>query len=123
MSLLIRITAVIAFAISLTGCSSGPSDAEVKAALQAENGQGFIEISDIERINGYENGDNRYVVEVRYTTTFLKSFEEVSSTATGLEKFALGAFTMFVGEWDKGDSFEEQQSLAFIDSENGWILE
>jgi len=117
-----RIAAVVAFAISLTGCSSGPSDSDIEAALTSDNGQSFVEISNIERLNGYADGEHKYVVEVSYTTTFLSSYEEVAAGASGFERMALGMFTLLVGEWDKGDSFEEQQRLVFVDSENGWIV-
>ena len=59
--------------VSVTGCSRKPSigDLERELALQL-GGCENLHVTDVEKIDGYAEGDNRYVAEVTYAVEFRK---------------------------------------------------
>ena len=116
----LRAAAMLLFAAILAGCSSGPSDSVVEDILTSQS-DSFVSISDVERINGYEEG-NKYVVDVRYIMTFKQGFQELVNQSSGFDRMGLQMMGMMAGEWEKGDSIEKEESLTFVDSENGWKL-
>lgn len=115
-----RAAGAMVFAVVLAGCSGSPSDSVVEEALTSQSDQ-FISISQVERLDGYEDG-GKYIVDVRYTMTFEQSFQDLVSQSSGLERAGLQMMSMFTGEWEKGDQVEREESLTFVESEQGWKL-
>ncbi|KAA1176086.1 hypothetical protein FWJ25_02845 [Marinobacter salinexigens] len=111
--------AVLSLAL-LAGCSDSPSNSDIESALNAMNSESFTEVSDFEKVNGYAEGENRYVVDVNYELTFTKGLDELMAESSGLEKMALGMLKMTMGDFEEGDTMEDSTSITFVDSENGW---
>ena len=104
----------------LVGCSSGPDNADIENALNAMNNESFTKVSDFEKVNGYEEGDNKYVVDVNYEITFTESLDDLVANASGMQKMAYGMVKMAVGDFKKGDTVTDSTSITFVESENGW---
>ncbi|MGB2337813.1 MAG: hypothetical protein ACPH5V_10890, partial [Alcanivorax sp.] len=91
------VTALLALTL-LSACSRSPDASDAQKALEAEmrnaHLDGLLEITDVEKQNGYEDGDGRYTVEVSYNleaqedlstyTNQVKGNEDLS----GLDRFA-----------------------------------
>lgn len=117
----LRIAIIFIVVGFISGCSgSAPSDAEVsKAVIDALEAQ-FMEITEIERKNGYADGDNRYIVDVSYLVTFKQSLQALMEDGSKADRLA-GGFLMFVvGDFKAGDSYEMERELTFVDTEKGW---
>ena len=54
--------------------------------------------------------------------TFKQGFQELVNQSSGFDRMGLQMMGMMAGEWEKGDSIEKEESLTFVDSENGWKL-
>ncbi|MDR7006643.1 hypothetical protein [Paraburkholderia strydomiana] len=55
-------------AVTLSACSSGPSESEAKAAVQTSFGDcEYLSIGSFEKVNGTPQGHNHYLVDVKYT--------------------------------------------------------
>ncbi|WP_254218120.1 hypothetical protein [Burkholderia multivorans] len=55
---------------ALSACSSGPSESDAKAAVQASlGGCEFLSIAHFEKVNGTPQGDDHYLVDVKYTVS------------------------------------------------------
>lgn len=120
MKTLTQLSALLFAALALAGCSNGPSDSLVEEVLTSKSDD-FVAVSDVERVNGYEDG-NKYVVDVNYIMTFKVSYEELYQQSSKFDRMALDMMTMMTGKWEKGDFTEHEESLTFVDSENGWKL-
>mgnify|MGYP001293811196 CR=1 FL=1 len=92
---------------------------------------GLLAVTDVEKRNGYDDGDGRYTLEVDYQ---LKAKEDLSGYTdqikgqedlSGMDRFAmimtLSALRMEHGNFKKGDTFQRQRVITFRDSENGWM--
>lgn len=128
------VTALLALTL-LSACSRSPDAGDARKALEAEmrnaHLDALLEVTDVEKRNGYEDGDGRYTVEVSYTlearedldtyTNQIKGSEELS----GLDRFAmimaLSALRVEHGNFKKGDTFQRQQVIHFRDTEKGWM--
>ena len=106
----------------LAGCSAGPSDSEVNDAVVQELQTPFMEITDIERVNGYEDGDKRYVVDASYVITFTESLSSLMETADEAERIMIGLFAFTIGEFEAGDRYEMQREFSFAETEQGWQI-
>ncbi|SDX15486.1 hypothetical protein [Marinobacter mobilis] len=116
----VKLAGALMAAALLTGCSDTPSNGDIEDALNALNPQSFTEVTDFEKVNGYAEGEHRYVVEVNYEITFTQGMNELMAEASGMEKMALAMLKMAVGDFEEGDTMEDTTSLTFVDSENGW---
>jgi hypothetical protein len=55
-------------AVMLSACSSGPTASDAKAAVQTSLGDcEYLSIGSFEKVNGTPQGDNHYLVDVKYT--------------------------------------------------------
>lgn len=128
------ITMLLAVAL-LSACSQSPGTGDAQKALEAEmrnaHLDGLLAITNVEKLNGYEDGEGIYTVEVSYSleaeedlgtyTNQVKGSEELS----GLDRFAmimaLSALRVEHGNFKKGDTFQRQRVIRFRDTEKGWM--
>jgi len=128
------ITVLLAVAL-LSACSQSPGTGDAQKALEAEmrnaHLDGLLAITNVEKLNGYEDGEGIYTVEVSYSleaeedlgtyTNQVKGSEELS----GLDRFAmimaLSALRVEHGNFKKGDTFQRQRVIRFRDTEKGWM--
>ncbi|MEQ3683338.1 hypothetical protein [Alcanivorax sp.] len=128
------ITMLLAVAL-LSACSQSPGTGDAQKALEAEmrnaHLDGLLAITNVEKLNGYEDGEGIYTVEVSYSleaeedlgtyTNQVKGSEELS----GLDRFAmimaLSALRVEHGNFKKGDTFQRQRVIQFRDTEKGWM--
>lgn len=116
----VRVSALIFLILTLAGCSNRPSDDLVEDLVKQLYENEYIKITKVERLDGYIDQDGDYAVDVRYTAQFTQSYKEVESKTRGVEKFALGLMSAVTGEWKKGDTYVEEETFYFVESENGW---
>jgi len=135
MPVYLRAFAALFLATLLAACSRTPDAGEARKALEAElenaHLSGLLAVTDVEKRNGYDDGDGRYTLEVDYQlkakddlsgyTDKIKGNEDLS----GMDRFAmimtLSALRMEHGNFKKGDTFQRQRVITFRDSENGWM--
>lgn len=80
-----------ALAVMLAGCSSSPSDADARKAVENAIGScDNVKVTDFEKINGIASGDGYYTLQVKYAIEF-KAFEKNINVAKDIlnqvEKF------------------------------------
>ncbi|WCM19784.1 hypothetical protein NDK50_20615 [Paraburkholderia bryophila] len=93
-------------AVTLSACSSGPSESDAKAAVQAALGDcEYLSIDSFEKVNGTPQGDSRYLVDVKYTIR-MKPTADIKAYAS--EKYA-----------QEVDNLKQQVAHAH-DVENAW---
>lgn len=130
--LLILLTASLA----LSACSNEPSMGDIRTHLEnilIENGEDkLFAIEDLERIQGHKQGEDSFVVEIKYNLVFKTSLagykQELKKEAgSPLQSFvnALRAFNMRLryGKFEQGSKIEKVETFTFYKSENGWSLE
>lgn len=128
------ITVLLAVAL-LSACGRAPGAGDAQKALEAEmrnaHLDGLLAITNVEKLNGYEDGEGVYTIEVSYSleaeedlstyTSQVKGNEELS----GLDRFAmimaLSALRVEHGNFKKGDTFQRQRVIQFRDTEKGWM--
>lgn len=99
-------TLAIVTAAALSACSSGPSDSDAKAAIQASlGGCEYLSIDHFEKVNGTPQGDGHYLVDVKYTVS-MKPTPDIKAYAS--EKYA-----------KEVDNLKSQLAHAH-DVENAW---
>ena len=131
-----RVVFLATLALLVAACSQTPGESEARKVLQAELEQAhlaeLLAINSVEKQNGYEDNNGRYTIEVNYQ---LKATDSLSDYAdkvkgdeelSGMDRFAmimaLSALRVEYGNFDKGDTFDEQRVLTFRDSEQGWMV-
>lgn len=73
-------------AVTLSACSSGPSESDAKAAVHTYLGDcEYLSIGSFEKVNGTPTGDNHYLVDVKYTIK-MKPTPDIKAYAS--EKYA-----------------------------------
>jgi hypothetical protein len=81
-ALLVGMTLLLA-----VGCSRKPSAADIEGQLGRDiAGCENLHIKDVKKVNGYEDGSNRYVAEVTYAIEFTKLRDEFDPELTVDEK-------------------------------------
>jgi len=113
-----KIMALVA-ALALAGCSGNPGDTELRTALDNAEGS-LLKLTSVERVNGYEQGDNNYVIEANAEYEFTDSYDNLLASTTGFDQRRIKMAGMFYGEFDKGDTYSTSYTVTFVDSENGW---
>jgi hypothetical protein len=128
------ITVLLAVAL-LSACSRAPGAGDAQKALEAEmrnaHLDGLLAITNVEKLNGYEDGEGVYTIEVSYS---LEAEEDLSTytsqvkgneVLSGLDRFAmimaLSALRVEHGNFKKGDTFQRQRVIQFRDTEKGWM--
>ena len=103
----LRATSIaFATAVTLSACSSGPSDSDAKAAVQTSLGDcQYLSLSSFEKVNGTPQGDNHYLVDVKYTVR-MKPTPDIKAYAS--EKYAAEVGNL------------KQQVAHAHDVENAW---
>ncbi|CAE6969147.1 hypothetical protein R69608_07175 [Paraburkholderia nemoris] len=97
---------VLATAVALSACSNGPSESDVKAAIQTSlGGCEYLSVDNFEKVNGTPQGDNHYLVDVKYTIK-MKPTADIKAYAG--EKYA-----------QEVDNLKQQVAHAH-DVENAW---
>jgi len=113
-----RVMAIMA-ALAMAGCSGQPGNADLREALTGAEGS-LLELTAVEKVNGYEQADNQYVVKAEAEFEFIDSYDNLLANATGFEKMEMQMVGAFYGKFDKGDSYSNSYTVTFVDSENGW---
>jgi len=108
----------------LAGCSGAPSESvmsgQIQKTLNKEFGVEFVEVKDLEKLNGREDGE-KYIADVAYDLKFTKSSKDVGK-AMGIGVGAGTMVEMMLGKFKAGDTKHiDSQSIKFAKSENGWI--
>ncbi|WGS51107.1 hypothetical protein LFL96_06280 [Paraburkholderia sp. D15] len=97
---------MLATAVALSACSNGPSENDAKAAIQTSlGGCEYLSVDHFEKVNGTPQGDNRYLVDVKYT---IKMKPTPDIKAYSGEKYA-----------QEVDNLKQQVAHAH-DVENAW---
>ncbi|KAG8150196.1 hypothetical protein [Burkholderia catarinensis] len=109
MKKLIRLSAtplMLATAVSLSACSSGPSENDAKTAVEASLGNcEYLSIDHFEKVNGTPQGDDHYLIDVKYSIS-MKPTPDIKAYAS--EKYA-----------QEVDNLKKQLAHAH-DVENAW---
>jgi len=122
----LKLIIVAACMAMLAGCSGTPSESvmseQIKENWNKELGVVFVEVENLEKLNGREDGE-KYIADVSYDIEFTKSSAEVGeSSGIGFGAGTM-AVEMLLGKFKAGDSKHiDSQSLTFAKSENGWVL-
>ena len=122
------------FIAFLVGCTqSAPSKSLIeKLVLEELNDQNMFDISNLEIIKDYWDGEHSYIVDVSYTRTAIKSFKdtinEVVEEYTKMNKLeqmqlnlTFEMLKMQYGEYSLGDSFQVAESIQLSLSRDGWV--
>jgi len=110
----------------LAGCSGTPSESDMteqlEQSLNKTFGVEFVEVNNLEKINGREDGE-KYIADVAYDLQFIKSSKEVGKASGVWFGAGVMAVEMMLGKFKAGDTKHiDSQSLTFAQSENGWVL-
>lgn len=78
-------------AIMLAGCSSSPSDADARKAVENAIGScDYVKVTDFEKINGIASGDSFYTLQIKYSIEFKpfdKNIDIAKNILSQTEKF------------------------------------
>lgn len=130
-----RITSLVIISLFMVACSQAPGERDARKVLQAELENAhlaeLLNINSVEKLNGYQDNDGRYTIEVSYQLKATASLSDYAAQVkgdenlSGMDRFAmimtLSALRVEYGNFDKGDTFDEQRVLTFRDSEQGWM--
>jgi hypothetical protein len=141
----------------LAGCSSSPLNFinsgesqlldQVKPLLVKQGYQDTIEVKNLHKTNGAENGDT-YTLDIAYDAVFKVGYADLankvapaaaeamqkgtqsnSSLAQGIgalggafDALSLAAMRLGYGDFKAGDKFVQQDSVTFTKTENGWQI-
>lgn len=79
-------TVAIMTAMAISACSSGPSESDAKAAIQASlGGCEYLSIDHFEKVNGTPQSDGHYLIDVKYAIS-MKPTPDIKAYAS--EKYA-----------------------------------
>ncbi len=120
----------------LAACSGVPGEGEVeelvREKLLGEGANAYLEIENFARLNGYEKGDNHYVVQVRYELVFLKGLEEIAADLEAqagesvLDQMSAGlgllALRIKYGDFRAGARFPVEEDIPLVRTEKGWRI-
>jgi hypothetical protein len=115
-------------ALLLSGCSKGPSDRVVLAdflANQNEVDLAFFGLNSWERLNGFTQDNNKYVVEgvfyIKAEMDYSDAMEYAYRIGGTLGTLQVNALAQNIGPWEEGDVVPMPTGATFVDSEQGWI--
>lgn len=138
MNVLTRSLLLATFCLTLTACSSKPSESQMKSVIQDGTeevleftsqmmGVGVdskdlklsevIEVGKFELINGVKEGENKYIADVKYNYRFKKSVSDYSGDQRKLFEGAFGNFTK-----DQETPLTKVH-LTFVKGDKGWMLQ
>jgi hypothetical protein len=137
-------SALLFAVLLLSACSSSPSDAELAQALSGGDpliGQVYV-IKNLKRLNGYDNGSGRYIVEFSCDIILIESPADYlsrigkRSTESASVIGTIASFGLAIGaaaKWgllnsavlvskQKGDVVPFAGKIEMLKSEKGWIV-
>jgi len=135
----IKLVVMAACMAMLAGCSGIPSESEMSSQIEQQMnkvyGVEFVKLENFEKTNGREEGNNKYIADVTYDIVYTKSVDEVAKSAdfssipgmsqmssiggSGLKKMIVKST---LGNFKAGDTKHANAEVAFVKSENGWVL-
>ena len=130
-----RFAFVVVFSLFMAACSQTPGKGDARKVLQAELESAhlseLLQINSVEKVNGYQDNDGRYTIEVNYQLEAAYALSDYANQVkadealSGMDRFAmimaLSALRVEYGNFAKGDTFDEQRVLTFRDTEQGWM--
>jgi len=142
-----KLTILAACMALLAGCSGTPSESEMSSQIEQQMnnmyGVEFVKIESLEKTNGREEGENKYIADVSYDVVYTKSADQVAESADvssipGLSNLSSipglsqsGGFgkdlvkttiKSSLGNFKAGDTKHTKAKIPFVKSENGWVL-
>ena len=129
--------AILLLGILLSACTDvPPKDREIETMVRTSVlSDGFGDLfafENFERINGFRESDNVYIVDVEYDLVFQKSFidvvREVRADPTGPQyglfgsKLLLAAIQSNFGQFEVGDRIHKQRKIRLHKTELGWQI-
>ena len=143
----VKIIFAISLVLTLNSCfNDKPSDDEIRKLIVGDESftSKYFKVSDIERLNGYNKGDNLYVVEVSYTVKHLVNQEvfekakarylvkEMKKQGYSEYMIKLALFNQVfsvpfvntlsgIKKFKAGEIINKKESYTFIKSEKGWV--
>ena len=132
---ILKLLTVLLVATVLLACSDTPSNSKLQQVMQQQYDQqyqGLISVEQLQKLNGWADGESAYSAEVSYTISFKKSFksymdEQTAKPGNPLEKMAkgmsAGLLKLQYGDFNAGDEYQvKQQRITLRMTENGWAL-
>ncbi len=124
-------------AVLLTACSDTPDDDVIRGALNQELKQAHLDelfqVTEVETDGRYPEDDNHYALDVRYTMEAQRDLSDYSRAVKRDEKrdamdrfamvMALAAVRVEFGNFQKGDTFEQERRLMLERTEEGWRVQ
>ena len=116
--------------VLLTACSRRPSTSDIEHQLAGQiAGCDNLLIKDVRKIDGYEDGDNRYVAEVTYVVEIGKAKTETIAEvpldeAVNSVKCLAAELPLLMAGAASGDASRAamHQDLVMRRTDNGWRL-
>ncbi|MFO7592760.1 MAG: hypothetical protein R6X15_01775 [Pseudomonadota bacterium] len=117
----------------LAGCSSKPTDEEVReqvtGRLEQEYGTPIFEVVNFAKVNGIPRDRNTYFAEVEYDLRFKVGLDKAATAlqqegenlfTAGLKAAALG---VTYGDFKAGDMLHKKERVRFVRAEKGWLID
>ncbi|HEX5678738.1 MAG TPA: hypothetical protein VFX91_12300 [Alcanivorax sp.] len=118
----------------LTACGDHPDDGVIRDALNQELKQAHLEelfeVTEVDIVGRYPEDDDHTTVDVRYTMQAQRGLSEYNNTVKrdeerdAVDRFAmvmaLAAVRVEFGNFEKGDTFEQERRLMLERTEEGW---
>lgn len=125
-------------ALVLAGCSSKPSNNEIKNVLFDDDTSEIMTYYDFERLDGYKENETTYIADVQYSVKFKLGTKEIdnilnqktsnnnNSTEETAKKEALGTLKFLLslsfGDFKKGSEYIVQEKVTLIKKDSGWTI-
>ena len=132
-------------------CSIRPSVGEIENQIEnlfkASDYAEYVKIRKFEKLNGYEQDKNTYLVEIKYDLVFTKSSKEIENAISQKNKsldstddmkaFAkayasmqqqayvgniMFTVAMRLGDYQSGATYPVQETITLIKTDNGWCM-
>jgi len=125
-----RALAVALVLIAAAGCSRRPSVADIERQLGHDtSGCENIRVRDVKKVNGYEDGANRYVAEVTYVMEIRDYPDNVTAESNTEEAvrraqclIATLPLRMAGAAAGNADRVQMHQDVVMRRTENGWQI-
>ena len=121
----------------LAACSNTPDDDVIRDALEQELKQAHLaelfSVTKVEILQAYpQENDDEITLDVHYTMKARQGLSEYSKTVKNDEKrdamdrfamvMALAAVRVEFGDFEKGDTFNQERRLDLQRTEDGWRI-
>ncbi|WKE66954.1 hypothetical protein PVT67_06880 [Gallaecimonas kandeliae] len=127
----------LALALLLGACSQAPDAGDMQQILsrhyQRLLGDDTVLVRNLEKVDGKADGDNGYLVDVRYDLVFLKDFEDLAGQTENKARQGqwLGALDQGLSLWQlqlqfgnfhSGDVVKVEHRYELVKTDKGWDL-